>query len=30
MIFSSKIHKDEMDQHYSGWVKAVEKARSNV
>ena len=30
MIFNSKINKDEMAQNYSGWVKAVEKARSNV
>ena len=29
-IFNSKINKDEMAQHYSGWVKAVEKARSDV
>jgi len=30
MIFNSKINKDEMDQHYSGWVRAVEKAKSGV
>ena len=30
MIFNSEINKDEMDQHYSGWIEAVEKARSNV
>ena len=29
-IFNSKINKDEMVQHHSGWVRAVEMARSDV
>ena len=30
IIFNSKINKDEMVQHHSGWVRAVEMARSDV
>ena len=29
-IFNSKINKDEMVQNYSGWVKAVKMARSDL